>query len=40
MTLATEESLPYDFLILATGMLHPKTGEEGSTGDREGRKAP
>eukprot|EP00752_Nemacystus_decipiens_P010539 g9385.t1 len=25
VTLATGESLPYDFLILATGILHPKT---------------
>lgn len=27
VTLATGETLPYDFLVLATGILHPKTGE-------------
>lgn len=27
VTLSTEESLPYDYLVLATGFLHPKTGE-------------
>ena len=27
VTLATGETLPYDFLILATGILHSKTGE-------------
>ncbi len=26
VTLATGESLPYDYLVLATGILHPKTG--------------
>ena len=26
VTIATGETLPYDFLILATGALHPKTG--------------
>lgn len=25
--LATGESLPYDYLVLATGSLHPKTRE-------------
>ncbi len=27
VTLTTGESLPYDYLVLATGILHPKTGE-------------
>ena len=28
VTLATGEDLPYDFLILVTGILPPKTGED------------
>lgn len=33
VALSTGESLPYDFLVLATGFLHPNTGENnnGST---------
>lgn len=34
VTLADGETLPYDFLILATGVLHPKTGEHGGWGMR------
>lgn len=32
VTLATGESLPYDFLVLATGILHPKTGTKAQRG--------
>lgn len=28
VSISTGETLPYDFLVLATGILHPKTGEK------------
>ena len=40
VTLATGETLPYDFLVLATGILHPKTGkEDGEHDGRDGERA-